>query len=1488
MASDFGTGVSRVLDPAQTSWVQVIWQQSKPPLDSEINLLQQLASNWLRIATLSGTPSGWLGNAVNPSEVFRTGPTWSNWFRFGQQRAGEKRAIPWAVVNGWLIPVTGTLTGTPPGSPNDSDTWNRITLDPAPSNSGDSRIDYVFLEVWLARVPPNPSTASKPGASTVYRYGNVEGGYTYLPDDLQDPAIGFETTQRIQLQYRIRVVPGLVGLTSYPDGFDPTVVKARGAAATNTSYVFTNMRKELGDPGLWRAGDGTSNSLGTVDGYCYAVPLCAVFRRNSVTWDGDPGQNLNGGFDRNPTAVDRTGYKTFSTTPTLASDLTDSALSLSLASASNVPLPTTPATVVLIQIGDEIMSYSAISGTTMTLVARGALGTKAEQHFAGDTITVLSGRPDGLFSDQIAKTDILDLRHVVNPNGFDYEALLQQNLDKLLRGQLRANWKRSGGGPQGGFVHYQDKISNSAAAIGVTKLDGPDNIRTIFSDAAVQQPIEFIAEYPPGSSTAEDISTTWSLSLNGTVNNDVSHGGAASQFSPDDVITIPVAQLKTGIPGADADQIRFLGSGDGDDSLTIRIDGEAADLKEGIHFSVNAPGPSDDLEITLLADFPANFEQRLYITLNVLYGPGRGLSHRPDSVHNLSFLSTSTEVMSQLSGVPANNIPMRTAWALLWSQFRGSAFRGQLPVTTEAYIDPGSKTAVLTPYRKVSPPTKIRSLDGSAVNINDDDPVLIRTTGDTTGGSATITDAGAAFNTLGLQGGDAATGWKDAVVVYAGPEAGTYWIVNGSIASNTIDVDRPFKNATGSLSYYIYHTQGLMPLDDREGNSKWLTTDPLELFSGTTETSTATKNIYVPIPRKLMPGWGEVRVPIMHSDPTTTPPGGSSTFDQGVNFGVMAKKGASATRPESEANYTSLAGSPSYAVLSTWDFSQGASGAAATYNAKFTYGVSIAGMRFFNDGRGLGRKGLELPPFYGVARLFAVYSANNYGPSPLPTTVYSDEGSAFHPDTREPVSGGAVNLLRQDYDGPVFWIETDDDGDSTFILNADAIDITKSPVPIADFESGQYVIEASIFGFDRDSFDIAAPKIVSADIPYVNDDARLVLSRSRPSGEADSGTRTDNFGTGADAFVYAPELVVPGPLPASTEVAINYSRSPYQGDAWGSQSNQQDIPYKQGPLLTGTLYQLTSTELDEQNLTRPNQKALEILSSSGFLTTLGSGRLSGDLTIARFDPRTVGYEVQDDFPPASGSDPRPSIGIGAHDPEEEALVLGTEYHNCVERLPLGAFFRDKDFAGGYVNSNSSGWRPAVRAPLVFTNTYAPGIAATGVGLASNIEQTEVGVNTSSLASGQPGEMVAHVDGESGNYSLLTNFRTNRGGSVFTLSGLRPGGEASATFETAGSSNSYPGVLSATAYLVRNTVTNIGANEVSAGGELMMCIVTHGKRLDNSVPTELSILSGTNGTGEGFSAVDLYRIEGRPLAVDNVRVEIDPSTVTLSKKVPLLG
>jgi hypothetical protein len=1473
MSNNLGGGVSRVLNPAGTGFVEVIWQQGKPPCDAELNLLQEISDDWQRKTVLRATPSGWLANDTNASAAFVTNGIWSNWFKLGRQRTtGEKSPPLWAVVNGWLVPVTGTRTGSPPGSPNDTDTWNLIALDPPPANSGDFRIDYVFLEVWLARVPPNPSTLNKPRADSVYKYGNVEGGMNFLADDITDPALGFETTQRVQLQYRIRVVKGLVGLATYPDGFDPNVVKAQGAAAapiTGSDSVFVNMRDALGDPGLWRAGDGTVNALDTVDGYSYAIPIAAVFRRNSVAWSGHPSQNLNGAFNRNPVAVDRSGILTFSVSGSISDStpvvplitnvggINSTQLTLTLAPYSNLPLPSTPASAVLIKVGDELMQYQSITVlggiATMTLTQRGSNGTRAEVHPQGTPVEILSGRPDSLFSDQIAVTDILDLRHAVNPNGFNYPVVLQANLDKLLRGHLRANWKRTGAGPQGPFVPYQDMLGVSAGT-GITKLDVPDGIRYIFSDAAVPQKVELLLE-ADGSAAPALVSDVWTpgnyLSVYQTY-----AGAPAASFSAGDTLSLTVADLKAGLPGGDSDQVRWINDGVSG-VVAIYIEGQTDPVPDSLYVvtPVN-PTSSDDLVITLGANFPTiTAPQRLKVTATVQYGPGRGLSRRPDSIHSLTFTDVGLEFVTHHSGVPSTDFPLHTAWAPLWSKFRSSMLNGSLPVTAEAYADLGSKTVVLQPLRRLAWPqtTGMYTYDGTAANPRSTSH-LDSFNGTGAAGSRTFTDVAVNFQTNCQVG--------DALVIVDGSQPGRYTITDPP-AVNSVVLDRPLLPATGltNLLYHVYRAQGLMPLFKRDGTTpKWLQTDPFGVFSGQGDTHAASKNMYVSVPRHMVPGWGEFRLPVYTAGDVAQ----NANFAEGINFMLLSNTGNTFTDGDKDyVPYYFASGSSTFATFSTWNNTP--PGSAAVYNALTGIGGTMAGMRKFTDTRGLGRKGLELPPFYGIARLFAVYEA----------TDYFTNGSAYDSFTREPKTTGvmATNLLRQKFDGPTFWVEIDDDGDSTFILNADMLDLARSP-SLVGFDTGHFIIEASIFGFDRDAFDITK-------------EFRLVLTRagvsntylrSNTTTEGGDQVLANRYPNGVDWNIYRSitggVFILPSPL-AQASVTVNYSRTPYQGDAFGTQTSYQDIGYYAGPVGTGDAYVVSSTSLDPESLTRPNQKPLEVLASCGFSTTMGSGRITGDVSTASADIRNIGYEDMATYPPPTSISSRPTTWYGAFIGENPVQV-GTEYLGCTERLPLGALFRDKDFRGNIMNMGTM-----TAAAFIHWGSLVGVGALASLSNTKWLEQSEVNLSTADMASGQPGEIVVHVDGNQSNYSLLTNYRVFRGGSAFSAFGNHPGGEVGGIFQDGFTMAGHSNILHGMAYLVRNAVTMYGASEVSAGDELMMLVLTTVQRITVSGASRTGFVTiGTNGSMEGYSAADLYRIEGRPLVNDNVRLDIDPSTIVL--------
>lgn len=1438
MSNDnLGPGVSRVLDPTSTQYDLVVWQADKPPLDSELNLLQQLATQGLAQSHHVNTPSGWLSNSTNPSDVYETNPLWSNWFKFGHQGSGEKRAIPWAVVNGWYIPVTATQTGTPPGSADNTATWNRVTLDPPPLNAGDKRVDFIFLEAWRARVPTGVA-ASKPEAASVYRFGNVEGGTSYLPDDLQDPEIGVETTQRVQVQYRLRVVTGLLGLAAYPDGFDITKVFARGLAAVPGSYTFANMRQELGDPGLWRAGDGSlpaQTALGTVDGYTYAIPLAFIFRRNGVAWNGDPFANLNGGVNRNPTATSRAGFKTFSAMPTLATDLSSTSLSstLSAYTANTLPLPATPTSPVLLKIGDELVTYQTVSGTTLTLVARGVNGTRAETHKAGTPVEIVPGRPDGYFADQIAATDILDARHVVSPQGFDYNALLRGALGKLLRGDLQANWK-SADQTQGPWLLYQDKVTDGAVALGVTKLDGPNLVRRVWSDASTLETVDTHVTPSPGivpGPGAVQIATPWSLSLPA----ETTFQSVPNEFNSGDIIRIQPNAFQQGL-GADTDQVRFVNDGLAG-AVQVRIRGQSFSI-DPIFITVTPlnPNPGDPLVITFVGSGIYPIAGDVAITVRVLYGPGRGTSRKFDSVHSLAMLTNAGgEYLLAGPTVPASNVPLRAAWLPLWSRFRNNLFAGQWPTTAEAYADASSKTVAIQPFRRITFPQAVTQ-DGNAVNGYGN--VTYVGANATTNGSDTLSKVDGTF--AGFLVGFA-------LVITSGPAKGRYTVtavpnplqvqVEGILPS-TLPLGIPVS------AFHFEDARGIMPTVDSNLLPKWVTTDPLGLFAGSVIgplNNAFQRNLYVTLPRHLVPGWGDILSPVML-------PGGSVVFDEGVNFGLQSKQGSVYSDTNHNPQYINYVNAPyTNAVFSTHNLTSLPGTVAATYNA-VTPSPGVAGARFYSDPTG--RAGVELPPFYGVARLWAVYEAQDY----------LTNGSAYVSATRSPLVIGspAQNLLRQNFEGPFFFITKDDDGDSTFVLNANALDLSKSTlVPIPTFTAGRYVIEASIFGFDRNSFN-------------VNSDFRLVLSRNRTLANSSGPLRSANLGVTLPGVT----AILPGPLAASDGVVINYSRAAYQGDAWGSETTYTDTAQRMGPLSSVDAYQLSATQLDQNALTRPYQKPLEVLASVSFQTTAGTGRLGMEAS-SGLNVLNIGYENPAVYPPPSPVAARPRSILGALVGITESY--GTDLSACTSRLPLGGLFRDKDFRGEPVATGKSAF------------VVEPG--ETNLGLASlsprgRQEVRELPVTPVTSCSGEAGDVIVHVDGEQSSYVPLVNYRTTRGGSLYSATLPRPGGEVSARMSqiTTPVAN-HPNVLSVKALLVRNALTQNGFGEVSSGGELMMLIATEVHRLNVSgiLTATGGVTISTNGTKEGYSAADLYRIEGRPLESDHVGLRVNPFGITLTRR-----
>lgn len=510
MSEKLGNGVSRTLSALGRNFSQVVWQKGKPPLDSELNLMSQIETEKMQELMRSQVHSGFFLDPTLALSDFITKENWSNFLVMGEHNT-ENKPFMWASVNGLVLPIAGTdlFAGM-------SENTNVVKLNPPPAS--DTRVDLVFLEVWTTPVAPNPSTENKPSASEVYRYGNIECKNN-IQDDIQDSTIGYETTERLQVQYAIRVFGAGAGLGSgvaldvFPDGLDDPNVLAQG---TNTAPIggmtFNNMGEELGDPSLWRAGNGNpENELGTSDGYVYAIPICAVFRRNYssfVAVQNSGNAQKNGALDRTPStaflSVPRQGAKILKT-PTLTNDigitdtgiiqidnLIDSGMD-DLRHYKNVG--GTAVIDFFIEVNGEIMratTYDTVSvPATLTITERGRYGTQAKKHFAGAEVKFYNSRPDHKFADQIHNDDILDLRRGINLGDWDYTRLLLHNLRSLAQGNLKSSYKQAGMGDTEGHsvleVSYLHAVGSIQNPNQTEPVDGPDGIRTIWSDGATLQ-----------------------------------------------------------------------------------------------------------------------------------------------------------------------------------------------------------------------------------------------------------------------------------------------------------------------------------------------------------------------------------------------------------------------------------------------------------------------------------------------------------------------------------------------------------------------------------------------------------------------------------------------------------------------------------------------------------------------------------------------------------------------------------------------------------------------------------------------------------------------------------------------------------------------------------------------------------------------------------------------------------------------------------------
>jgi photosystem II stability/assembly factor-like uncharacterized protein len=126
---------------------------------------------------------------------------------------------------------------------------------------------------WTAQV----SDVFSRQVQRVWQEGNTLSSI-YLDEDTIHPDALIETTKRVQVQYRIRVINAVDPL-SHPEAGLSSGINGRGPNEEPGSFPYENMGPINGDYGCWRA-----KCPNTVDGYCYAIPMAFVNRRNTQAY----------------------------------------------------------------------------------------------------------------------------------------------------------------------------------------------------------------------------------------------------------------------------------------------------------------------------------------------------------------------------------------------------------------------------------------------------------------------------------------------------------------------------------------------------------------------------------------------------------------------------------------------------------------------------------------------------------------------------------------------------------------------------------------------------------------------------------------------------------------------------------------------------------------------------------------------------------------------------------------------------------------------------------------------------------------------------------------------------------------------------------------------------------------------------------------------------------------------------------------------------
>jgi hypothetical protein len=228
-------GTTRTLESGKTGFKNVIFKPGKPPLESELNFVGDLSQDFSKAQLQALSNSGFL--KVAPHSFVAGYDNTGNQFGVNLTNVSNQIILKNLDNQPFAVNILGDIVYL--GGSNIADPSKVLITLPSPPGAG-SREDLVYLEVWYQQIVSQSSLQNRPAPNQVYALGNVDSALPPVNDDIFFSLIGTTTSDRVQVQYRIRVVPN-VNFGAFPEGINDNL--SRNAYTWNL-YLCSTPRRQ--------------------------------------------------------------------------------------------------------------------------------------------------------------------------------------------------------------------------------------------------------------------------------------------------------------------------------------------------------------------------------------------------------------------------------------------------------------------------------------------------------------------------------------------------------------------------------------------------------------------------------------------------------------------------------------------------------------------------------------------------------------------------------------------------------------------------------------------------------------------------------------------------------------------------------------------------------------------------------------------------------------------------------------------------------------------------------------------------------------------------------------------------------------------------------------------------------------------------------------------------------------------------------------------